>query len=133
MQRRLLISMLSVAIAAVLALGIPLAFVLGRLQVDEANQILLRDAQEVARNLQLRYGAGQPIGPVGAAQAARTAEQAGPGPLSDRYVQIWQGPRLLARVGTRPPGMTTAPRRSQSRSAPWASSSRSVSRSTTRT
>jgi len=38
MRRRLLISMLAVAIVAVLALGIPLGFVLGRLQVDEANQ-----------------------------------------------------------------------------------------------
>lgn len=95
MQRRLLISMLAVAIVAVLALGIPLAFVLGRLQVDEANQILFRDAQDVARTLQERSGSLQPIGRVGAAQAAR--------PESDRFVEIWQNGNLLAREGVRPP------------------------------
>ena len=45
MQRRLLISMIAVAVAAVLALGIPLGFVLRRLQVDEATQALQHDAR----------------------------------------------------------------------------------------
>jgi len=98
MQRRLLISMLAVAIVAVLALGIPLAFVLGRLQVDDANELLLRDAQNVARNLQERSTSLQPIGRVGAAQVARN--------LSDRYVVVQEDflgrtVRLTA-TGTRP-------------------------------
>jgi signal transduction histidine kinase len=95
MQRRLLISMLAVAIVAVLALGIPLAFVLGRLQVDDANQLLLRDAHNIARNLQERFAAGLPDGSVGAAQAARTP---------DRYVQVWYGQHRLTSQGVRPAG-----------------------------
>ena len=80
MQRRLLISMLAVAIVAVLALGIPLAFVLGRLEINEANQSLHGDAQAVVRALVERSGDGQPIGQTYAAQQARS--------LSDRYVLI---------------------------------------------
>ena len=38
MQRRLLISMIAVAVAAVLALGIPLAIAISRLQVNEVSQ-----------------------------------------------------------------------------------------------
>jgi signal transduction histidine kinase len=94
MQRRLLISMLAVAIVAVLALGIPLAFVLGRLHIDEANRILLGEAHDVARNLQERSSALQPIGPLGAALAARTLPD-------DRYVQIWHGQNLLTQEGVR--------------------------------
>jgi signal transduction histidine kinase len=97
MQRRLLISMLAVAIMAVFALGVPLAFVLGRLQVDDANAILLRDAQNVATNLQERATSGLPDGSVGAAQAAR------PAPKTD-YVQIWRDGVLQATVGARPAG-----------------------------
>ena len=54
MRRRLLISMIAVAVAAVLALGTPLAFVLHRLQLDEVSQSLHRDAQDVARDLYKR-------------------------------------------------------------------------------
>ena len=94
MQHRLLISMLAVAVVAVLALGIPLAFVLGRLQVNEADQSLRHDGQVVLNTLHQRFG-NAPIGPVYAAQLAR--EQ------SDRYVLIWQNGHLLAREGVRPP------------------------------
>ena len=54
MRRRLLISMIAVAVAAVLALGTPLAFVLRRLQLDEVSQSLHGDAQGVARDLYIR-------------------------------------------------------------------------------
>ncbi|HUB37626.1 MAG TPA: HAMP domain-containing sensor histidine kinase [Streptosporangiaceae bacterium] len=87
MQRRLLISMLAVAIVAVLALGIPLAFVLGRLQINEANQSLHGDAQAVVRALVERGGDGQPIGQTYAAQQARS--------LSDRYVLIVEDSHVL--------------------------------------
>jgi signal transduction histidine kinase len=95
MQRRLLISMLAVAIVAVLALGVPLAFVLGRLQVDNANQLLLRDAQLVADNLQERAAIGLPGGPLGATQVARH--------VPDSYVQIWRNGVLLTTEGRPPP------------------------------
>jgi signal transduction histidine kinase len=95
MQRRLLISMLSVAIVAVLALGIPLAFVLGRLQTDNVNEILLRDARNVADNLQERAAIGLPGGPLGATQVARH--------VPDRYVQIWRNGILLTTEGRPPP------------------------------
>jgi len=97
MQRRLLISMLAVAIMAVLALGIPLAFVLGRLQVDEADQTLRHDAQIVLNNLNERFQSRLPIGRVGAIHIAST--------VPDRYVEIWQGssPTPLAVEGIRPP------------------------------
>ncbi|HKD88077.1 MAG TPA: HAMP domain-containing sensor histidine kinase [Streptosporangiaceae bacterium] len=94
MQRRLLISMLAVAIVAVLALGIPLAFVLGRLQSDDANQTLRHEAQVLLNTLHQRFG-NAPIGPVYAAELA--SEQ------SDRYVLIWQNGHPLAREGVRPP------------------------------
>jgi signal transduction histidine kinase len=95
MRRRLLISMLAVAVAAVLALGIPLAFVLGRLQVDEANQALHRDALTVATDLYQRKQDGQPINSAFAAQQA--------GKLAGRYVAISYGGHLLTTTGTKPP------------------------------
>jgi len=91
MLRRLLISMLAVAVVAVLALGIPLGFVLSRLQVDEAKQSLHRDAQTVANDLQERFSQQLPIDAIQQAKA-----------LSDRYVVIWENGVLLARVGIRP-------------------------------
>ncbi len=82
MQRRLLISMLAVAVVAVLALGVPLAFVLTRLQVDNANQELLHDAQLVAKNLQHRYQQDAPTGlPIPVLQTASDP---------DRYVKVWE-------------------------------------------
>ncbi len=91
MRRRLLISMLAVAVAAVLALGTPLAFVLGRLQVDEASQQLSRDAQTVALNLRERMSDGLPLDPVQLGRA-----------LTDRYVVIRQAGGGVVTVGTRP-------------------------------
>src|ERR1700739_2504477 len=87
MQRRLLISMLAVAIVAVVALRIPLAFVLGRLQINEANQSLHTDAQAVVRALLERQSDGLPIGETYAARQARE--------LSDRYVVISEGGHAL--------------------------------------
>ena len=97
MQRRLLISMLAVAIVAVLALGVPLGFVLGRLQVDEADQTLRHDAQTVLSSLNERFQSQQPIGRFGATQIASSQ--------SDRYVQIWLigHSTPLTSEGVRPP------------------------------
>ena len=94
MQRRLLISMLAVAIAAVLALGIPLGFVLSRLQGDDLTQALQKDAQGIATNLYQRSQASQPIDSDYAAQLGRE--------LVGRYVVIrWNG-GILARTGAWP-------------------------------
>ena len=94
MRRRLLISMLAVAIAAVLALGIPLAFVLGRLQVNDATQALHRDAQVVATNLNQRFQAQQPINAAYASQLGRA--------LSGRYVLIRMNGVVIAHTGAWP-------------------------------
>jgi signal transduction histidine kinase len=91
-QRRLLISMIAVAVAAVLALGIPLAIAISRLQVDEANQQLHHDAQYVANNLQERMNDGLP------ADAQQLAAA-----LPDRYVVIAQTGGPTVRHGIRPP------------------------------
>ena len=93
MRRRLVISMLAVAIVAVLALGIPLGFVLGRLQVDEANQTLHRDASTLANQLQDHYSEAAGL-PVPAGQLAKG--------LTDRYVVIWQNGHVAARTGQPP-------------------------------
>jgi signal transduction histidine kinase len=94
MRRQLLISMLAVAVAAVLALGIPLGFVLARLQVDQANRALHSDAQRVATDLYQRFEDGLPIDSSFAAGLGR--------PLAGRYVVIWEYGHGLARTGTRP-------------------------------
>ena len=60
MQRRLLISMIAVAVAAVLALGIPLAIAISRLQVNEGSQQLHRDALLAANQLQQQLNTGLP-------------------------------------------------------------------------
>ena len=97
MQRRLLISMIAVAVAAVLALGVPLGFVLSRLYVNEANQQVRRDAQTLAVDLQERYQERFSTGlPVGVQQLAAAA-------LPDRYVVIKYAGGGAARVGIRPP------------------------------
>ncbi|MGH3303517.1 MAG: HAMP domain-containing sensor histidine kinase [Streptosporangiaceae bacterium] len=94
MQRRLLISMVAVAIAAVLALGIPLGFVLSRLQVNDATQALQRDAQGLAANLYQRSQAGLPVDASYAAQLGRE--------LVGRYVVIRENGTTLARAGVWP-------------------------------
>jgi len=78
MERRLLISMISVAVAAVLALGIPLAVAISRLEVDQVRAELHRDAEQVARNLQIRLDEGLPPG----------ARQLATATLPDRYVIV---------------------------------------------
>jgi len=91
-QRRLLVSTLAVAVAAVLLLGLPLAFVLSRLRVSEASQQLRRDATTLATGLQERVDAGLPADADGVARS-----------LSDRYVIITQrgGAKIVA--GVTPP------------------------------
>lgn len=54
MQRRLLISMIAVAVVAVLALGIPLAFVLRTVRIDDTAQLLRKDAEDAARYVSQR-------------------------------------------------------------------------------
>jgi signal transduction histidine kinase len=91
-RRRLLVSTLAVAVAAVLLLGVPLAFVINRLQVSEASQQVRRDATTLARDLQGRVNANlQP-----------NAEQVGSS-LPDRYVIIKQYSAGRVAVGRRPP------------------------------
>ncbi len=91
MRRRLLISMIAVAVAAVLALGTPLAFVLHRLQLDEVSQSLHKDAQGLATTLYQRLTSSPPID---ASQAARV--------LSERYVVIKYNGSVIYRGGLRP-------------------------------
>ncbi len=79
MRRRLLISTLAVAVGAVLLLGVPLAFVISRLQVTEASQQVRRDATTLAKGLQARVSDGLPPNAV---QLGRS--------LPDRYVIIRQ-------------------------------------------
>lgn len=94
MQRRLLISMLAVAIVAVLALGIPLAFVLSRLRVDDVRQGLQHEAQFLAGQLQSRYAHESPL-PVPVTQIARDP---------DRYVLVWENySQTPVHTGVRPP------------------------------
>jgi len=94
MRRRLLISMLAVAVAAVLALGIPLGFVLGRLQVDDANQALHNDARDLARNLYERQQSADGIDASYAADQGRA--------LVGRYVIIRMARGFTTTAGTRP-------------------------------
>ncbi len=92
MRRRLLVSTLAVAVATVLLLGVPLAFVINRLQVSEASDQVRRDATTLARDLQGRVNAGLPP----------NAEQVGSS-LPDRYVVIKQYSVGRVEVGTVPP------------------------------
>jgi signal transduction histidine kinase len=83
MRRQLLISMIAVAVAAVLALGIPLGFVLARLQVDETNQSLHSDAQRIADDLYQRQQDLLPISPSFAAELGHR--------LAGRYLVVHAG------------------------------------------
>ena len=96
MQRRLLISTLAVAVAAVLLLGVPLGFVVSRLRTSEADQQLRHDATTLATGLQERVDAGLP---PDAGEVARS--------LTQRYVIITQrgGGRIAA--GAKPPAHDT--------------------------
>jgi signal transduction histidine kinase len=79
-RRRLLFSTLAVAVTAVVLFGLPLAFVLIRLQNNAAHQLVQRDATTVARTLQNRLRSGLPPDPTDAADAAHS--------LPDRFVSI---------------------------------------------
>jgi signal transduction histidine kinase len=59
-QRRLLISTLAVAVVAVLLLGLPLVIVVGRLQATDFKNGVTREAQDLARGLQVRFTSGIP-------------------------------------------------------------------------
>ncbi|HEY2550264.1 MAG TPA: ATP-binding protein [Streptosporangiaceae bacterium] len=108
MRRRLLISTVAVAVVAVLLFGVPLVFALGRLQVNNAQQELRREAAEVVNNLQDRKNAGEPVSP----------ERAGLLVQPDRYVIIKQhgvpGPPVHT-VGPKPPARETISEQSTSR------------------
>jgi signal transduction histidine kinase len=93
-RRRLLVSTLVVAVIAVLLLGLPLAFVLSRLQISAANQQVRRDATTVARTLQGRVDSGLPADVAEAAAAARS--------LPDRYISVWQDGLREFTLGHRP-------------------------------
>ncbi len=95
MRRRLLVSTLVVAVTAVLLLGIPLAFVLSRLQISAANQQVKRDATTVAKTLQDRVNSGLPADVAEAAAAAKS--------LPDRYISIRQDGYREFSIGD-PPG-----------------------------
>jgi signal transduction histidine kinase len=69
-----------VAVTAVVLFGLPLAFVLMRLQNNAAHQLVQRDATTVARTLQNRVNSGLPPDPTDAADAAHS--------LPDRFVSI---------------------------------------------
>jgi len=103
-QRRLLFSLLAVAVTAVLLLGVPLGFVLSRLRVGEANQQLRHDAMTLATGLQERLAAGLP---PDAAELGRA--------LPDRHVIITErgGPKVS--VGVVPPPHDTITGRASSR------------------
>ena len=60
MQRRLLISTLAVAVIAVLLFGLPLAFVLSRLQVDGVRDQLVNRAVAVYERSPTRAHADRP-------------------------------------------------------------------------
>ncbi len=92
MQRRLLISTLTVAVIAVLLLGVPLGYALSRLQVSEASAQMRRDAQTLARALQERKADGLPTDP---AQVGRS--------LPDRYVGVASRGGKPTWVGAQPP------------------------------
>jgi signal transduction histidine kinase len=85
MRRRLLFSTLAVAVTAVLLFGVPLAFVMIRLQVSAAHDQVQRDATTLARELQNRLRSGQPVDLSDVADAAKS--------LPDRYVSIRQAGR----------------------------------------
>ena len=90
MQRRLLISTLAVAVVAVLLFGLPLAFVLTRLQVDQVRAELADDARTVARDLQVHRDVGL---------APPKLDHLLPG----RYIVVQQTHESTRTVGTKPP------------------------------
>ncbi len=94
MRRRLLFSTLVVAITAVVLFGLPLAFVLTRLQANAAHDLVQRDATTMARTLQNRVDSGLPADIADAADAARS--------LPDRYVSVRRNGRKPVTFGDLP-------------------------------
>ena len=94
MRRRLLFSTIAVAVIAVVLFGLPLGFVLTRLEINAAHQLVQRDATTVARTLQNRLGSRVPADIADAADAARS--------LPDRYVSISQDGRPPTTFGDLP-------------------------------
>ncbi len=92
MRRRLLLSTLAVAVGAVLLLGVPLAIVVSRLELQEAAQQLDRDATSAAKGLQYRLDSGRP------ADVWELAKS-----LPDRYLIIRQAGRPTVAIGNPPP------------------------------
>jgi signal transduction histidine kinase len=95
-QRRLLVSTLAVAVAAVLLLGVPLGFVVGGLKSRDANAQLKHDATALATGLQERFDEGLPPDISGFARL-----------WPDRYVTIVERGGGRATAGTRPPAHDT--------------------------
>jgi signal transduction histidine kinase len=95
-HRRLLISTLAVAVAAVLLLGVPLTFVVSQLRTSEASGQIKHDAMNLARALQVRLDVGLPVDASGFARL-----------LSDRYVVVTEKGDPKITVGTRPPAHDT--------------------------
>jgi signal transduction histidine kinase len=91
-QRRLLVSTLAVAVAAVLLLGVPLGFVVGGLKSKDATAQLKHDAMALATGLQERFDEGLPADINGFARL-----------WPDRYVTITERGGSRATAGTRPP------------------------------
>ena len=92
MRRRLLLSTLAVAVGAVLLLGVPLAIVVSRLELQEAAQQLDRDATSAAKGLQYRLDSGHPADVWDLARS-----------LPDRYLIIRQQGRPTVTIGQPPP------------------------------
>jgi len=95
-QRRLLVSTLAVAVAAVLLLGVPLGFVVGGLRSKDATAQLKHDATTLATGLQERFDEGLPPDVGGFARL-----------LPDRYVTIIQQGGGRTTAGARPPAHDT--------------------------
>lgn len=95
MRSRLLFSTLAVAVTAVLLFGVPLAFVMSRLQVDSSRSQVQRDATTVARALQNRVRSGQPADISDFADTAMS--------LPDRYVSVVRDRGRAYTFGRPPP------------------------------
>lgn len=80
MRRRLLVSTLAVAMTAILLFGMPLAFLLIRLQIADVRNQLKRDATTVARTLQNKLGSGASYNLLDIKNVARS--------LPDPYVGV---------------------------------------------
>ncbi len=96
MQRRLLISMLAVAVTAVLLLGVPLAFVLVQQQNTLVAHELQHDARDLAQGGEERVENGLPPDFVAEARS-----------LGDRYVVIRERGGQTQQIGVKPAGKHT--------------------------